>query len=121
MRRLPDPQQLHLLTDANLSALFNITVEGEFPIKTPDDVPQYRRVMVESIGVERRHDAPSPQTIHSDHHAAESKTPAGPCSLLEAFDSSDHEVWPQPPPVTAEGGNGAVRRHQKRQDIESIR
>ena len=46
--------------------------------------------------------------------------PAFPVALGEPGDTADEQVWPKPPPIVAERGDGAVRGDEQRKDIETL-
>ena len=77
-------------------------------------------VLVERVGVDGRHHAPPAEVDHVDANAvADLEHAPGPRALGQALDAADDEVRPQPPAVTAEGLDGAVRGHEQRQDVET--
>ena len=95
-------------------------VERHRPAELPHDPAEHARVLLLRIRVVGGHHAARPQLGHGDHHRADPEPPARPLALAQPVDAAHHDVRAQPPPVDPERRDRAVRRDQKREDVEPL-
>ena len=96
-------------------------VERHRAVELAHDAAQHAVILLERVGVERRHHAARPQLHELDERGADADRPAHPLPLREARDAADHDVRPQPPVIDAERADGAVGEDRERQDVEALR
>ena len=68
------PGQLYAVADANLAAPDHVTIQGERAAEFPHDVCEYLTVLLQGIGVKRRHDAAPTKVLDSDHDLSDTQT-----------------------------------------------
>jgi len=95
-------------------------VERDLPVELVDDVLEDAEVLLERVGVERRHHAARAEPRHRDGGApaADRQHAAGPEPLAEAVDAADDDVRPEPAAVEPDVLDRAVGRDEQRQDVE---
>ena len=96
-------------------------VEREFPREPPDDAEKDVPILLEGVGIERRHHAAAAQILNPDENvAADFETTPLPGPLLEPLDAADHEVRSQTPPAVAKRGDCSVGGHEQRKYVKSL-
>src|SRR6266568_6377224 len=113
-------RQLHLVSHQDVTAFDHEAVERELAFEPLVDT--LRNGFVADLGVRivGGHDAARAEILHADERLADTQAGARPFALAQAFDAAHHDVGPQAAAVVAEGGDGAVRRDQERQDVETL-
>jgi hypothetical protein len=84
------------------------------------DPPQHAGVLLERVGIERRHDAARAAVANSDQHAAGAQPAPGPVELLEGRRAAYHHVRPEAPVVDADGTGHARGEHREREDVMAL-
>ena len=74
-------------------------VESHCTVELADDAPEYIAILLQSVGIEGRHDATIPQLCCMDEDAADLEATARPLTLYQTFDSADDDIGPQAPAV----------------------
>jgi hypothetical protein len=62
----------------------------------------------------------SSQGIESNDHLADVELRARPIALVEAIDTADDDVRPEPPEITTEGSDSAVGCDEQWKNVEPI-
>jgi hypothetical protein len=88
--------------------------------KPANDVAQHVGVYLQCVGIDGRHVTPSAERVQPHNRVADVQLGTGPVSLTQSVDAGDDDVRTKAPDVAPEGGNGAVGRHEQRQDVEAI-
>lgn len=108
------------ITNADGSRAHDLCVEGELVVKAPHDIPKDARIDLQRIGIDCRHVTALSQRIEPHDRVADVQLGARPVALPQPVDAAYEDIGAQPPGITAERGNGAVRRDEERKDVETI-
>ena len=111
-------QHLDLLLILNDSSLDYAAVQSELPTEASYDVPEYFRIVRESVRVERRHHTTPAQVVNGNQYVADSDGRSRPRALVQPLDARNHKIRPEPPSISPERCDRSIGRHQERQHVE---
>jgi hypothetical protein len=99
----------------------NSGIQRHHPAEFADDAPQDAHILFQGVGIVCRHHTPASQLSGANNGFADSKAMPGPLTFLKALHSANNDVRTQTPTIETHIANRAIRRHQKWQNIETLR
>jgi hypothetical protein len=83
------------------------------PVELADHGPEYIAILLQSVGIEGRHDATPPQLRCMDEDTADLQA-TRPLTFYQTFHSADDDIRPQAPAVEVHVVYRPVGGHQQR-------